>query len=67
VHTVAGGEREFALPERVEVVYDLYARQVVARDSARVAVTLPPRSTALYYTGRWELLAKLENVQAEDS
>jgi hypothetical protein len=62
VHTVAGGARTFVLPGQVEVVYDLFARQVVAQDAARIDVTLPPRSTALYYAGRQEFLAKLDGL-----
>ena len=52
VHTVSGGRRVFRLPKRVEVVYDLFARKVLARDAAEFTVDLPPASTALYYTGK---------------
>ena len=62
VHTVAGGKRAFALPDTVQVVYDLFQRRQVAQDTARFEVTLAPRSTALYYTGERALLAKLEGV-----
>lgn len=51
VHSVAGGERTFALPHAVEVVHDLFARRDIAHDTASFTVTLPARSTALYYTG----------------
>jgi len=56
VHTAVGGEREFRLPARAELVYDLFAGQVVARDVDRFRVTLPPASTALYFTGEAALL-----------
>lgn len=51
VHTVAGGPRLFKLPRRVEVVYDLFAERVLARDATQFEVQLSPASTALYYTG----------------
>jgi hypothetical protein len=60
VHTVAGGTRTFHLPERVEVVYDLYARQIIAQDTHQIETFLPPRSTTLYYTGPRERLANLD-------
>lgn len=59
IHTVSGGAREFRLPRRVEVVYDLYQDRVLARDADRFRVTLPPASTALYYTGRRGLIESL--------
>ena len=59
VHTVAGGGRTFVLPQRAEVVYELYDGREVARDTDRFQVTLPPRSTSLYYTGDRELISKL--------
>jgi hypothetical protein len=62
VHTVAGGERTFALPRQVEVVYDLYERRQVAQGVDRFRVTLPPRSTVLYYTGTRDLLAGLDGL-----
>ena len=51
VHTVSGGPRTFKLPTRAEVVFDLYHDQVLARDATEFCVTLPPASSALYYTG----------------
>jgi hypothetical protein len=62
VHTVAGGERTFALPERVEVVYDLYACRVIGQDTTRIDAALAPRSTSLYYAGPRDLLQKLEQL-----
>ncbi len=56
VHSVAGGPRTFRLPQTAEVVYDLFARQIVARDTAAFQVDLPPASTALYFTGPARLL-----------
>jgi hypothetical protein len=60
VHTVAGGERSFKLPRRVQVVYELFEKRVVAQDTDRFEATLAPRSTALYYTGDRALIATLE-------
>jgi hypothetical protein len=51
VHTVSGGPRTFRLPGRVEVVFDLYHGQVLARDADAFCVELPPASSALFYTG----------------
>jgi hypothetical protein len=62
VHTVAGGERTFALPGQVEVVYDLFQEREVARETDRFQITLPARSTALYYMGARELIAKLDRA-----
>ena len=59
VHTVGGGERTFTLPGKVEVVYDLFASRLVASDTDRFQVNLPPASTALYYTGKSEALSSL--------
>jgi hypothetical protein len=51
VHTVAGGERSFTLPCAVEVVHDLFAHNTVAHNTDSFTVTLPARSTTLYFTG----------------
>ena len=59
VHTVAGGERTFALPQPVEVVYDLFANRPLAHNAAEFCAELPPASTALYYTGPAAALADL--------
>jgi hypothetical protein len=56
VHTVSGGPREFRLPRRAGVVYDLFADRVVARDADRFRVDLPPISTHLWFTGDEQLL-----------
>ena len=56
VHTISGGAREFALPETVEVVYELFEREQVAEHTDRFEVKLAPKSTTLYYTGVAELL-----------
>ena len=59
VHTVGGGARTFRLPRRVEVVYDLFNRRVVAQDTDQFEALLNPASTAFYYTGKAELLKSL--------
>jgi hypothetical protein len=59
VHTVSGGPRDFKLNRCVQVVYDLYNDQVIARDADHFQVTLPPASSALYFTGERDLLAQL--------
>jgi hypothetical protein len=65
VHTAAGGTRVFRLPRRAEVVYDLYHDCLLARDADSFRVTLPPASTALYFTGRLELLRSLNPAVAD--
>jgi hypothetical protein len=62
VHSVAGGARTFRLPQRAEVVYDLFNGRVLARDTAAFQVELPPASTALYFTGAASALAALPDV-----
>jgi hypothetical protein len=62
VHTVSGGERNFCLPRRAEVVYDLFQNKVLGRDTAQFCVKLPPASTAFYYTGPAERLHSLPNT-----
>jgi hypothetical protein len=51
IHTVSGGRREFRLPEKVPVIYDLFAEKIIGRNTDTVKVTLAPASTSLYYTG----------------
>jgi hypothetical protein len=60
VHTVSGGDRTFSLPRKVEIVYDLFERRVVAQDAGQFQVQLRPASTALYYTGGTAFPAKLK-------
>ena len=57
VHTVSGGSRTFRLPSRAEVVYDLYEKKVVGRETDRFTVVLPPASSALFFTGKDAVLA----------
>ncbi len=59
VHTVSGGRRTFTLPRPAEVVYDLFQRREVAAETAAFETQLPPKSTALYYTGSRAGLAPL--------
>jgi hypothetical protein len=56
VHTLAGGPRIFALPQRAQVVYDLYNDVELAHNADSFPVTLPPVSSALYFTGDAETL-----------
>jgi len=56
VHTVSGGKRVFTLPQPVEVVYDLFNKTEIARGVSQFEVTLAPASTALYFTGKADLL-----------
>ena len=60
VHTTAGGRREFRLPSKVEVVYDLYRGRQIARGADRFSVDMPPVSSALWYTGPAKSIASLE-------
>lgn len=63
VHTLAGGERAFTLPQPVEVVYDLFEQRLLGRATDCIRVQLSPASTSLFYTGPQSLLEKLEPVQ----
>ncbi len=56
VHSVSGGKRTFKLSREVEVVYDLYNKQVIARSVSQFEVELKPASTSLYFTGKANLL-----------
>jgi len=62
-HTVSGGARTFALPQSVEVVYDLYNRQLLGENTATFSTQLPPASTALFYTGPAANLQALEGPE----
>lgn len=56
IHTAAGGERTFNLPSRVEVVSELFSGQIIGRHLDRFKLTLPPSSTALFFTGSETIL-----------
>ncbi len=56
VHSVSGGPRVFKLPRPAEVVYDLFNERVLAHNVTEFSVELPPASTALYFTGKPDLL-----------
>jgi hypothetical protein len=51
VHTAAGGKRVFTLPGTVEMVYDLFSKQVIVEKASRFEVQLEPASTLIYFTG----------------
>jgi len=51
IHTKGGGKRTIKLPQKAEIVYNLYDRREVVTDVSEFTVTLPPKSTALYYFG----------------
>lgn len=59
VHSVSGGKRTFKLPRKVEVVYDLFEKKIVAEDIDSFEVTLSSASTSLYYMGSKNLLSRL--------
>ncbi|MGE5221899.1 MAG: beta-galactosidase [Omnitrophica WOR_2 bacterium] len=65
VHTAAGGERDFCLPQPVTVIYDMMKKRMLAEHTDRFQVNLPPASTVLYYMGDTELLDRYN--QAEQS
>ena len=52
LHSARGGARRIALPAAVEQVYDLFNQRIIASETAQFEATLPPASTALFYTGR---------------
>jgi hypothetical protein len=59
VHTISGGKRVFRLPSKSEIVFDLYERTTVARNTDRFEVSLKPGSTSLYYIGTQSVLDHL--------
>ena len=59
VHTIRGGERTLRLPEKAEVVYDLFVKEIVAENTDTLRVELPKRSTSLYYVGDPAVLESL--------
>ena len=65
VHTVSGGPRIFKLRQAVEEVYDLFEHKTLARDADVFRVTLPPVSSALYFTGASGLLSRLKKPLIE--
>ncbi len=67
VHTVGGGPRTFTLPKPVEVIYDLFAGQIVARDTDVYQVVLPAASTSLYFTGAAEKLPQVTRLTEQAS
>ncbi len=56
VHSAAGGDRVFKLPEKVELVFNLFDRNPIAQDTDEFKIYLPPSSTSLFYTGKKEML-----------
>jgi hypothetical protein len=60
VHTVAGGKRTFKLPQRVEVVYDLFEQKTCATKTNEFQVALAPSSAALFFTGSAQTLSLLQ-------
>lgn len=61
VHTLKGGARTFSLPEKVEVVYDLFGGGALAHDTDRFEVELPATSTTVFYCGDSAALSHLES------
>ncbi|MCX6558955.1 MAG: hypothetical protein NTZ26_00440 [Candidatus Aminicenantes bacterium] len=59
LHTITGGRRTIRLRGPVEIVYDLFARRVVAQNAAGFEIETAPASTALFYMGSAGLLEKL--------
>jgi hypothetical protein len=62
IHTVSGGPRKFNLPRKVEVVYDLYNRAIIAKSTDQFDTLLPPASTTLYFTGSLEKIRLLNPI-----
>ncbi len=51
VHSISGGRRQLKLPEKVEQIYDVFEKAVIAHDTDRFQVKLKPISTSLFYLG----------------
>ena len=67
VHTLPGGIREYRLDRKVEVIYDLYNKKIVARNTDRFEVTHDPISTSLWYTGAMENITRLDGAELRES
>lgn len=63
IHTISGGKRTFHLPEKVDVIYDLFADQLVAKNTHMFEVSLRPASTALFYAGEEDLILSMKPVK----
>jgi hypothetical protein len=59
VHTVSGGQRTFSLPSKVDIIFDLFGKTIVGRNTDHFTLTLPPSSTNLYFTGKESLIKQL--------
>ena len=51
IHTMHPGTRRIALPRRVDV-YDMFERRPVATQTTEFEITIPGKSTRLFYLGR---------------
>ena len=61
LHSLSGGKRDIKLAQTVEVIADLFNDKVIATNTDHFAVTLPPISTSLYFTGTRADLDKLDS------
>ena len=48
--------RTFKLPQRVELIYDLFKEETIAYNSDSFQIELEPISSALYYIGDNKIL-----------
>jgi hypothetical protein len=63
IHSQAGGDRVFHLPQPVEVIHELFEDQSVAENTHTFQYTLPPASTCLFYVGDRKTLSGIEQVR----
>lgn len=62
VHTQRNhnGKRQFFLPEKVQVVYDLVHGKVIAKDTDSFDIDMPEKVTGLFFLGSEELRKKIQ-------
>ena len=65
VHSGEAGEMTLTLPEKAEVIYDLYEEKVLARDTAKLLLPMGKNRSVLLYCGKAaELNAALVDIDA---
>jgi hypothetical protein len=53
IHTVRGGKRTLSFPSPVNL-YDVYNDKTIVRNSKKVTIDLPVKTTVIYYLGTEE-------------
>jgi hypothetical protein len=51
IHSASGGQRSITLPEKSEIIYELFSNTLVAEDCEIFTTDLPSPSTSLFFSG----------------